>query len=315
MLKQRIKRIARHVPVIGKAYRQRDELRNITNMLWVEPGHFYSPIPDLEQFKAGYDSLFQPDSKEIAGVELNEDRQLSWIDKLGVYYSEMPFQMTKQPHIRYYFDNPAFSYFDAIVLYCLLRHLKPKRIIEIGSGYSSCVFLDTNELFFADTIQCTFIEPYPQLLEKLITKDDRERIELVPQKLEEISPDLFSQLRPNDILFVDSSHVTKTNSDVNRIFFDVLPLLEPGVYVHFHDVCFPFEYPKEWLFQGRAWNEAYLLRAFLQYNKSFEIEIFNSFLNRFHRDKLRATLPLCVQYADENILASGLSLWLRKVSN
>ena len=121
-------------------------------------------------------------------------------------------------------------------------------------------------MFFDNEIQCTFIEPHPKLLKSLLKQGDLERIEIVPRPLQDVDLELFESLRANDILFIDSTHVAKIGSDVNRIFFEILPALATGVYVHFHDIFYPFEYPREWIYEGRAWNEAYMLRAFLMYN-------------------------------------------------
>src|SRR5262249_1522191 len=140
------------------------------------------------------------------------------------------------------------------------------------------------------------------------------RITVLPRNVQEVAPAVFEELERGDILFIDSSHVSKTYSDVNYLFFEILPRLRSGVYVHLHDVFYPFEYPKEWVYQGRGWNEAYLARAFLQYNDAFEIQLFNSFLERFHRDRLSRTMPLCTRYVDANMVAtSAQSLWLKKV--
>ena len=177
--------------------------------------------------------------------------------------------------------------------------------MEIGSGHSSCVVLDTNERFFGGSIECTFVEPYPELLRSLVREDDLERAKLLEAPLQTIGDDLFRSLQANDILLVDSTHVAKVGSDVNRIVFEVLPLLASGVHVHFHDVYYPFEYPR-WLGAGgRAWNEAYLLRAFLLYNDAFEVALFNSFLGQLHREALAAALPLAAPNP-------GSSLWLRR---
>ena len=131
----------------------------------------------------------------------------------------------------------------------------------MGSGYSSCVILDTNELFFNNNISCIFIEPYPQLQESLLKENDKDKIEIIPKRLQDVEVSKFSSLSSGDILFVDSTHVSKVDSDVNYIFFEILPSLTNGVYIHFHDIFYPFEYPKEWIYEGRAWNENYILRA------------------------------------------------------
>jgi hypothetical protein len=97
----------------------------------------------------------------------------------------------------------------------------------------------------------------------LVTAEDRHRITVIPQRLQDVELSTFKALGPNDILFVDSTHVAKVNSDVNRLFFEILPALSTGVYVHIHDIFYPFEYPRQWIDHGRAWNEMYLLRTFL----------------------------------------------------
>jgi hypothetical protein len=122
----------------------------------------------------------------------------------------------------------------------------------VGCGYSSCMILDTNEFFFAGSIATTFIDPYPSRLLSLIKETDKARIRVVESRLQDVNLSEFEALRPNDILVIDSTHVSKTGSDVNRIVFDILPVLSSGVHVHFHDVFFPFEYSPKWVFEGRA---------------------------------------------------------------
>ncbi|WP_013334402.1 class I SAM-dependent methyltransferase [Gloeothece verrucosa] len=303
-----ISRLLQRIPYIKELYAKIAHLQNVLEQyqLGWPPGHFYSPIPNLEEIKAREEKIFNNIPRQIAGINLNEDEQINLLKQLSAYYSEQPFQDQKQKHLRYFFDNPNYSYGESIILYSLIRHIQPKKIIEIGSGYSSGVILDTNELFFNNSISCVFIEPYPNLLYSLLKEGDQERIEIVDKNLQDIDPQFFSSLTAGDILLIDSTHVSKVDSDVNHILFDILPSLNPGVYVHFHDICYPFEYPKQWVYQGRAWNEAYILRAFLQYNTSFEIVIFNSFLGYFCLDLLQQYLPLCAKNP-------GISIWLKKV--
>jgi hypothetical protein len=313
-VKQRVRELVKRVPVLGRPYAQRDSLRAIVNQLWEPPGHFYSPIPSVEEVKRNAARVFANTSRQIAGVELNEDHQLALLGELERYYPEQPFAEERQPRTRYYFENPAYTYFDAIILYCMLRHVRPARVIEVGSGYSSCVLLDTNEIFLGGSISCTFIEPYPQLLQSLIRDDDVTRISILARNLQDVEPDVFRTLSAGDILFIDSSHVSKTDSDVNRIFFDIMPCLPSGVHIHFHDIFYPFEYPEEWVYQGRAWNEAYTLRAFLQYNDRFRIQIFNSFLETFHRERIAREMPLCARFSRHSMVpTSAQSIWLLKL--
>ncbi len=165
--------------------------------------------------------------------------------------------------------------------------------------------LDTNELFFEGAIACSFVEPYPELLRSLLRDGDDSRITIVPRALQTVEVEEFERLEANDLLFIDSTHVAKIGSDVNYLFFEVLPRLAPGVYVHLHDIFYPFEYPREWVLEGRAWSEAYLLRAFLTLNRSYEIVLFNTFLEHFHRELFEDHMPLCLRNP-------GGSIWLRR---
>jgi predicted O-methyltransferase YrrM len=188
-----------------------------------------------------------------------------------------------------------------------MRHCRPKRIVEIGSGYSSCVMLDTNKEFFQESIQLTFIEPYPDVLRGLLNPEDATRCTIIPQKVQDVPLEVFEQLEPGDMLFIDSSHVSKAGSDVHYELFQILPRLKRGVFIHVHDIFDGFEYPEEWLREGRAWNEAYLLRAFLQFNSAFRIVLFNTLMERLKREWFAAHIPDCLKN-------TGGSIWLEKVA-
>jgi hypothetical protein len=275
------------------------------NLFFVPPGHFYSPIPSLEEIKRDESKIFGSIPRNIIGPELHEAEQLKLLNDFVVYYDEMPFQSQKCEELRYYYENSAYSYSDAILLHCMIRYLKPKRIIEVGSGFSSCMTLDTNELFFSGLIKTTFIEPYPELLMSLVKDMNKSTTKIIPTRLQDVDLSEFEALQSNDILFIDSTHVSKINSDVNRIFFDILPRLSSGVYIHFHDIFYPFEYPKDWVYEGRAWNEIYLLRTFLQSNNAFRVVLMNTFMEHFHEPFFQEKMPLCLRN-------TGGSIWIRK---
>jgi len=314
-LPEKIKNAVRRLPfvrqIVDERWRLHAEIARLSSELhvyktWVPPGHFYSPIPSLEEVKLREKQIFSDvRSKSIPGVDLNEAGQLALLKEFASYYRDLPFSKDKIVGLRYFYENPNYSYSDAIIYFCMLRHAKPKRVIEIGSGYSSCVVLDTNERFFNDDIELTFIEPYPELLLSLMQERDKERVRILSSQLQTVGIREFERLDEGDILFIDSTHVSKVGSDVNFIILEILPCLKPGVFIHFHDILFPFEYPKNWIYEGRAWNEIYLLRAFLQYNQKFKIVFFNTYLEAFHRNEFVEMMPLCLENP-------GGSLWLRK---
>jgi hypothetical protein len=268
------------------------------------PGNYSSPIPALNEVRAREHEIFAcPET--LPGIDLRVPEQLALANELAPFAEDQPFGDEARDGLRYRFDNRYFRWPDALVLHCILRWARPRRLIEIGSGFSSAAILDTNDRFLDGTMSCTFVEPYPSRLKQLLQHGDAGRHQVIDQPVQSVDLDLFDALGPNDILFVDSSHVAKIGSDVNRIVFDVLPRLREGVLVHFHDIGWPFEYPREWIYEGRAWNEAYLLRAFLDYNDAFEIMFFNHYLSLFHEAEVAARMPLWAREA-------GGSLWIRR---
>jgi hypothetical protein len=129
-------------------------------------------------------------------------------------------------------------------------------------------------------------------------------ITLIEKKVQDLNLEIFEKLNCGDFLFVDSSHVVKTGSDVNYILFEILPRLKSGVLIHFHDIFYPFEYPKDWVFNGWNWNEDYFLRAFLMYNTEFEIKLFSHYLHKHYSDVFK-NMPLCYNNY-------GGNLWIMK---
>ena len=295
--------VVSRLPIIKKIVAERDYLRRECG--FVPPGHFYSPLPSLVEIDRDALKIFGSIPHSIPGIELHESEQLKLLEDFSRYYQSIPFLPHKTVGLRYYYENPAYSYSDAIFLHCMIRHLKPKKIIEIGSGFSSCAILDTSKLFFDGSINITLIEPYPDLVMSLIKEEDKNEIKVIPQRLQDVGLNEFEALAPNDILFIDSTHVSKINSDVNRIFFEILPALSSGVHIHFHDIFFPFEYPRDWIYEGRAWNEIYVLRTFLQYNSKFRVVLMNTFMKHFHESFFRERMPLCLENP-------GGSIWICK---
>jgi predicted O-methyltransferase YrrM len=269
-------------------------------------GHFYSPIPAKADIGARLESR-PPAEDACRGIALNRDRQFALLQTFEQFYAELPFSEEPRVDSRYYFRQSTFCYADAIFLYCFLRHVRPKRIIEVGSGYSSAVMLDTIERFFDAPPQITLIEPYPNTVRKLFRPEDYRRVSLIEDVVQNVTVEKFMALEAGDLLFIDSSHVVKCGSDVQYLLFDVLPQLVPGVFVHFHDVFQAFEYPPEWLRNGWYWNEDYLLRAFLSFNNAWEIVLFGNDAVHTFEPWLAEHMPLCLK-------DPGGSLYLKRTA-
>lgn len=290
------------MPYIKALQQENFELKK--NSCWF-PGHFYSPIISIEDIKKRQSEIWKNIEMDgIEGIDLQTNQQKELVESFTQYYKDLPFSAGNNNKTRYQFENDYYSFTDGIVLYSMIRHFKPRLIIEIGSGFSSAVMLDTNELFFDNKIDLTFIEPSPERLKALLTEKDKKQDLIIQSDVQTVSLDEFKKLQAGDILFVDSTHVIKTGSDVNYILFEILPVLRSGVLIHFHDMFYPFEYPKSWVFEGRNWNEDYFLKAFLMYNKHFKIRLFCHYLHEHHKEVF-SNIPLCYKN-------TGGNLWLEK---
>ena len=269
------------------------------------PGHFYSPLPSRDEVAAVFArGGFGP---PFPGVDLNETGQVARLERFARFYAEQPYPEKEVKGRRFFLDNPSYGHFDAIMLWAMLREAQPKRIIEVGSGFSSAAMLDARDHGGIGAPEFTFIDPDMARLRPLLRAGDEGRVTLIEKIVQDVPLETFAALEENDVLFIDSSHVSKIGSDVNRLFFDVLPALAPGVIIHIHDVAGNLEYPREWLDEGRAWNEQYLLRAFLMNNPCYRIELFTGWLFNTRHAWFREHMPLCAR-------GGGGQMWLRKLA-
>lgn len=234
--------------------------------------------------------------EEFAGIDMRLKQQLALLKELRLHYPAINFSKEQRDGERYYYDNAYFSYSDAIFYSLLIRYFKPKRIIEVGSGFSSACALDTLEAM-SHKAELAFIDPSLDRLNSLLKAKDKEsyRIEIINTVVQEIPSVFFKSLKQNDILFIDSSHVSKTGSDLNYLLHEILPSLNEGVMVHFHDVFHNFEYPQAWIEEGISLNEQYMLRSFLQFNDSFGILLFNNYLEVHYREWFEQHMPRCLE--------------------
>jgi hypothetical protein len=204
----------------------------------------------------------------------------------------------------YYCANGLYPALDAEFLFAALCHFRPARTIEVGSGFSTLVMADANRRMLGGAMELTCIEPWPRdFLVRGVPGVSR----LITSRLEETDPALFDTLADGDLLFIDSSHVCKTGSDVHRLFFDLLPRLRPGVLVHLHDIFLPDEYPREWVLdEGRSWNEQYVLHAFLQFNTAWQVVWSAYHMFTRHGDAVASVFPRACS------LGAGGSFWIRR---
>jgi hypothetical protein len=274
---------------------------------------YYSPLPSVTRLQADLPRWNRPSA--LAGIEFDLEAMKSTLaDLLNCYLAEF---LTYPPYaeIRQMGFGPGYTAVDALTLYMMIRHLKPKRYIEVGSGVSTyyCSLAAEHNAAEGHPLQITCIEPYPY--EKLPTIPG---IRVLAKKVEDVDPELFQELRENDVLFIDSSHVLRVDGDVSFLFLEVLPALNLGVMVHIHDIPFPynFPYPPElWIFGQEwpmFWNEAMVVQAFLAFNRNFKICLSTPLIRHFDEAFLRDRIPIYEPIA-QNANAFS-SLWLRRTA-
>lgn len=278
---------------------------NLRYAIRFPPGHAYSPLLDIRSL--GPDDLgMQFDGAELwEHIDLQPEEQRSYYEDLIERFPLPPFPGRRTPGYRYFTDNTWFPLADAFTLSGIIRKEKPLRIVEVGSGFSSAVILDTLGLT-RTSAELTLVEPDPDRLFSLLLPEDRSASNILVKKVQEVQMSVFDQLGSQDILFIDSSHVAKIGSDVAFIFLRVLPRLKKGVLVHLHDIFYPYSYPAKWIREGRAWNESLFLRAFLAGNPDYRIVVFNSYAEDCFPELFRERFPAFLYNT------SG-SIWIRKV--
>jgi hypothetical protein len=290
---------------IAEQFVESDEFKLATAVrMFVPPGHFYSPVVNptvADSHLRHLETSKTPES--ISGIRLDRSGMRNVWQSLLPFMKDIPFQETKTSNLNYAFVNPFYSWGDGSVLHAMLRLHQPKRLIEIGSGWSSACALDTIDKYLNNTCEVTCVEPFPELLHEL-TGAFAGRIQLLKKPVQHVPLNTFEALSSGDFLFIDSTHVLSTGSDVCFELFEILTKLPSGVYVHFHDMFWPFEYPRAWAVdENRSWNELYAVRAFLTNNNRWRILFFNDYFAKFERQLIESTYP--------NFLRNtGGALWL-----
>jgi hypothetical protein len=274
------------------------------------PVHFYSPVPDLADLER---RRVWDRRSDLAGIDFRPEAQVALLKKLGQEFGQecdWPPNPTGDPY-QFYTENTNFSYGCAASTHCVLRHFKPRHVVEIGSGNSSLVIAAALRLNAEGSAaaEYTIVDPYP----RPIIKDGLPGLtQLVEQRVELLDVGFFERLGENGVLFIDSGHTVRIGGDVNYLILDVLPRLAPGVVVHFHDIGLPYDYAKAYATNPHFrmfWTEAYLLQAFLCFNSQFEVLLAMAYLAAERREELLAAFPL---YDPARHLLTSGSFWIRR---
>ena len=268
--------------------------------------HYYEPLPDFSQIE-----LKQFSKKtDFRHINFNWEIQLKYLEKLEKYGQEIQCLSSSNNDNMFDFYNDTYRELDAAIYYAIIREIKPIKVIEIGSGKSTIIanigLMKNKEEGSKGNLIC--IEPYPP---KYLIDACQLDVEIIQSTLENIDLEFFDKLQAGDILFIDSTHTVKFNSDCVKEILNILPRLPKGVFVHIHDIFFPYDYPPQWIIEERrAWNEQYLLEAFLAYNSSFEIILANNWLTIDYPEKVAKIWTNLLN--SKNTHSAG-GFWIRKV--
>jgi hypothetical protein len=269
------------------------------------PGHFHSPVIDPDEVRRREHQIWPSKLEDPPGIDFRPEDQRHLLADVARHAADYnyPSQPPAPAAPAFYDPNPMFSGLDSRVWFALLRQLRPARVLEVGGGYSTLLAADVISSELGGTTRLVTVEPYPP---PFVTPrlDGLDR--LIVSCAQDVPRSLFVELGPGDVLFIDSSHVSKPGSDVNFLFLDVLPRLRPGVMVHIHDVFLPRDYPEEWVLgEQRSWNEQYLVQALLTHSTGFEVIFSSAYANlRFPR-----LIERCF-----GVPFGGSSLWIRRTA-
>jgi predicted O-methyltransferase YrrM len=261
------------ISILKKVIRRISKIINLNGSFlgfFLIEDHFYNPIPNFKNLLSNK-KMFD---YKYSNIVLDIESQINLLNSFKKYDSclNREYETIKG---KINFNNGSFGHDDSYVYFSIINSFKPKKIIEIGSGFSTLIAAVAKEFGkFKTEIIC--IEPYPREELTILNKE----IDLIEKRLEEVSLDLFKSLDKNDILFIDSSHVIKTKNDVVLIYLEILPILKKGVIVHIHDISIPYEIHPAIFKAGYSWNEQYLLQALLTNNHRYKTLISGYYLTK-----------------------------------
>lgn len=272
-------------------------------------GHFYSPVVDIDDVSVRCHAIW-PVNPVAGGIDFNDASQRALLStEFPRFIPDFDYPEVlddASDGTRFFTENSQFAWLDARTLFVLLRAWRPRRIIEVGSGFSSLLIADVNRRWFEERIHFTCIEPYPR---PFLTAKIAGISRLIETPVQSVPLTEFGALDAGDILFIDSSHVSKTGSDVNFLYFQVLPLLKAGVHIHIHDIFLPHDYPPDWVIaERRSWNEQYIVQALLMYSSGFRIDFACNYAFHAFPQLVGEALAL-----PNGLAFGGGSLWITKI--
>jgi len=281
----------------------------------ITPVDFYYPVPDTRELMKNHP---RP-NRTVPGIDFRPEFQHQFLTEIAPQFAHEynAFPLTKPtphksgilPDNTFYIENDAFVGIDPHAYHVMIRHFKPRTIIEVGAGNSTLLGSQASRL--NKHTRYISIDPYYTYTTSC-PSHSKERscggiVESIQHNVEDLPINFFKQLQKNDILFIDSSHVIRASGDVCFLILEILPILEKGVIIHLHDIYLPFDYSKNLLVNIHYfWTEQYLLQAYLINNPTVEVMFGSKFVLDRYRDDVKRTFPNIRDYD------GSASFWIRK---
>jgi hypothetical protein len=284
----------------------------------MQTSDYYSPLPVPERLRDTRERWDRPSA--MVGVEYDLGAMQTLLGSLLEEFGEEVAALPTYDEVKTLGYGPGFTRVDSLTLYLMLRHRKPERYVEIGSGFSTYYSHRALQRNRQQGHPCrmTCIDPFPTAKVQAL-----EGVEVLAQEVQATPPEYFAEIGEGGVPFIDSTHVVRIDGDVPYLYLEAVPRLGEGALVHVHDIHFPFNipYPPDaYLFDSkwpRYWTEAMLLQAFLSFNPAYRIEFSAPLLRHFEgellAETLRPVLPAYGPVESEDFDSHFGSLWLRKV--
>ena len=287
----------------------RDTRRKLeAQKLHITPANFYATIPSVSDYENSFE-FREPEKTEgsyNSPTVFDTERTRQFLSQLKAYAAEFNPPLDKDPNIdkmHYHWNNSSFSYMDAMSYYCVLRHFKPDRVVEVGAGNSTLVAdLAIKKNGHGEIV---IIEPFP--LDFLSEIDSVS--EIIQSGIQDVGFEaLRTLIESAQVFFIDSTHTVKVGSDCLYIYLKLLPAIRKRLIVHAHDIALPYALPINRLDRHVYWTEQYLLYAYLLDNPKTKVLTSSIYIQRQMSELSKALMH--DRYGD-----GGGSIWFEYNGN
>jgi predicted O-methyltransferase YrrM len=302
------------VPLLRRAHHALIDAINRLGWVVAPASDYYHPLRPVSELKGHVDRWFRPG--HMAGINFDLPAMMTDLEGMIAAYGAEYAALPSYDELKARKHGPGFTRVDALTLYLMLRHHKPARYLEVGSGLSTdyAVLAAARNAAEGRPVQMTVIDPF---MSEATRGLQGQGVEVIPREAQDLAVEDYTRLEAGDVLFIDTTHIVRIDGEVPYLVLEVLPALKPGVLVHIHDIHFPFYVPADpnaYVFDRRwpmLFTEPMLVQAYLCFNPRVEIVMSTPLLRHYHEDFLRRVVPRYQPLDRLDFDTHHGSLWLR----